>query len=298
MTGALPFGVIRHCGCVFSEGGIRAVIQSTSNSSGSTSPKDQVSGEQASVKLDRSLPCPNCSEPFDPSEGFGSGTGSIWWLPLNPKQEHQTQMLHDLTSARAAAKAAKKASTSSSGSANKKRKSEATGDSDLTTASANKPKRVKSVPTDAAPVKLSGKVAQELAELEAKRKSAGMSDAVKSIYAGKNGGKGLGTSGNDFFTRTFNRVSRYKCFIALGTLADLGIRSICDSTLERRCRPSLLLCLDVAMLYSSPHSSLYHLAKYISGSCNHDPINPESRFHFAYKESQSTGERRHKLSYL
>ena len=251
MTGALPFGVIRHCGCVFSEGGIRAVIQSTSTSSGSSSPKEKSSGEQAFPKLDKSLPCPNCSEPFDPSEGFGSGTGSIWWLPLNPKQEYQTQMLHDLASARAAAKAAKKASASTSSTGNKKRKSEVAGDSDLTNASAIKPKRVKSGPTDAAPVKLSGKVAQELAELEAKRKSAGMSDAVKSIYAGKNGGKGLGTSGNDFFTRTFNRVSCDKGSVDLGSPADQAIPSIFDSTLERRCCSRVLLLSGVAMLYFS-----------------------------------------------
>lgn len=203
MTGALPFGVVRHCGCVFSEAGIKAVIASTS---GSSSPKEK-QDKEISKKV---LPCPNCSEPFDPSEGFGSGTGSVWWLPLNPKPEYQTQMLHDLSAARAAAKAAKK--SASSAVSGKKRKSEAVPtDSTPNDAHAVSSKRTKpSTDGPGGPARLSSKVQAELAELEAKRKAAGMSDAVKSIYAGKNGngGKaGLGGNGNDFFTRTFNRVS-------------------------------------------------------------------------------------------
>lgn len=208
MTGALPFGVIRHCGCVFSEGGIKAVIVSTGSGSGSGSGSDSSSPKIRSEDVKPStkfLPCPNCSEPFDPSEGFGSGTGSAWWLPLNPKPEHQTQMLHDLNTARAAAKAAKKSSTGG-----KKRKSEAVP-SEPTADAPSSNKRTKSSSEGQAqgPTRLSGKVHAELAELEAKRKAAGMSDAVKSIYAGKNGSGGkLTASGNDFFSRTFNRVSR------------------------------------------------------------------------------------------
>lgn len=53
-------------------------------------------------------------------------------------------------------------------------------------------------------IQMSSKVQQELAALEAKRKSGAVSDAVKSIYGD---GKGLRAEKNDFFTRTFNRVS-------------------------------------------------------------------------------------------
>jgi hypothetical protein len=209
MTGALPFGVIKHCGCVFSEGGIKAVINSTS-SSGSSSPKDN-EPTNPNATTPKTLPCPNCSEPFDCSDGFGSGTGSAWWLPLNPKQEYQTQMLHDLANTRAAAKAAKK----ESGAGNKKRKSEAAnGNGNIGVESGTNEGRTikRSKPTSSsehhlAPVKISNKVSRELAELESKRKASGMSEAVKSIYAGNNGGKDKGTSGNDFFMRTFNRVS-------------------------------------------------------------------------------------------
>ena len=216
MTGALPFGLVRHCGCVFSEAGIKAVIASTSGSSSPPKQKeDKEGGNGTTVTSEKVLPCPNCSEPFDPSEGFGTGKGSAWWLPLNPKPEYQTQMLHDLTAARAAAKAAKKSNAGTNGGANtgaKKRKSEVGGRaSDLTSGDPQSGKRVKVSSTEGSsgPVRLSGKVQAELAELEAKRKAAGMSDAVKSIYAGKNGGGGkLAGSGNDFFSRTFNRVSR------------------------------------------------------------------------------------------
>jgi hypothetical protein len=190
MIGTLPFGLIRQCGCVFSEGGIKAVISSTSSSS---SPKE---GEDA--QKDKILPCPNCSKPFSPVDGFGSGTGSSWWLPLNPKSDHQKEMLQDLLMARAAVKAAKKEKTSSTG---KKRKSEIETTEDVLSAKRAKPISSSNDRTG----QISSKVQQELAALEAKRKASGMSDAVKSIYAGK--GTGLVSNKNDFFTRTFNRVS-------------------------------------------------------------------------------------------
>jgi hypothetical protein len=58
---------------------------------------------------------------------------------------------------------------------------------------------------------LSSKIQHQLNELEEKRKAAGMSAAVQSIYAGKKGGEKRG-SNNDFFTRTFTRVRSFIIF--------------------------------------------------------------------------------------
>lgn len=214
MIGTLPFGALKGCGCVISEGGVKAVIASTSSS---PSHSDQ-SPDEAEAGLDgdkrtqhKSIPCPNCSKPFDPADGFGNGTGSSWWLPLNPKQEDQEKMLEKLVEDRATAKANKKlAKENGSG---KKRKSEAvdTDDAAEPVVASKKSKQTSSAGTSlpslggGVQAQMSSRIQKEMAELEAKRKASGMSDAVKSIYAGKEipGAK----KGNDFFTRTFNRVS-------------------------------------------------------------------------------------------
>lgn len=203
-TGALPFGCIRTCGCVFSEGGIRAVVQSESNSR----PSEDAHKPETSPDTDVAIPCPNCSQPFRPVRGFGNdGTGSEWWLPLNPKKEAQEIMLANLLAKRAE----KKASGKKKDGKDKKRKSEAVGvdDGDSPAAEDERPavKRNKPVALQHS-VQMSFKVQQELAALEAKRKAGGVSDAVKSIYGD---GRGLRAEKNDFFTRTFNRVSR--CFM-------------------------------------------------------------------------------------
>lgn len=128
-------------------------------------------------------------------------------------------MLSQLVDARAAAKAAKKLKEKGTG---KKRKSHHVLDDsvtpsidfvDTTVVAATRAdelttKRSKSsLPAATNPTnRLPNKVQAELAALEAKRKAAGMSAAVSSIYAGK-GGNTIKPGGNDFFTRTFNRYA-------------------------------------------------------------------------------------------
>lgn len=203
-TGALPFGCIKTCGCVFSEGGIRAVVQSEANSRAT----EDAHKADTSPNIDMSIPCPNCSEPFHPAGGFGNdGTGSEWWLPLNPKKEAQEIMLANLLAKRAE----KKANSKKRDGKEKKRKSEAVvadGDGDAApTLDDDRPLAKKSKPaTTHHNIQMSSKVTQELAALEAKRKADGVSDAVKSIYGD---GRGLRAEKNDFFTRTFNRVSLF-----------------------------------------------------------------------------------------
>jgi hypothetical protein len=201
-TGALPFGCIKTCGCVFSEGGIRAVVQSEANSRAT----EDAHKADTSPNIDMSIPCPNCSEPFHPAGGFGNdGTGSEWWLPLNPKKEAQEIMLANLLAKRAE----KKANSKKRDGKEKKRKSEAVvADGDAApTLDDDRPLAKKSKPaTTHHNIQMSSKVTQELAALEAKRKADGVSDAVKSIYGD---GRGLRAEKNDFFTRTFNRVSLF-----------------------------------------------------------------------------------------
>jgi hypothetical protein len=210
-TGALPFGCIKTCGCVFSEGGIRAVVQSETNSR----PTEDAHKPETSPDTNIAIPCPNCSEPFRPVGGFGNdGTGSEWWLPLNPKKEAQEIMLANLLAKRAE----KKASSKKKDGKDKKRKSEAAGvEGDDSPALADErplAKRNKHNPQQG--IQMSSKVQQELAALEAKRKSGVVSDAVKSIYGD---GRGLRAEKNDFFSRTFNRVS------------SRGIKSVVDHLL-------------------------------------------------------------------
>ncbi|KAJ9096044.1 hypothetical protein QFC21_005409 [Naganishia friedmannii] len=199
-TGALPFGCIKSCGCVFSEGGIRAVVQSETNAR----PTEDAHKAETSPNPEMSIPCPNCSEPFCPKGGFGNdGTGSEWWLPLNPKKEAQELMLANLLAKRAE----KKANSKKKDGKDKKRKSQAVGaDGVNSTTPDDEPplaKRNKSVAVQHT-MNMSSKVQQELTALEAKRKAGGQSEAVKSIYGD---GRGLRAEKNDFFTRTFNRYA-------------------------------------------------------------------------------------------
>jgi hypothetical protein len=105
-----------------------------------------------------------------------------------------------------AKRAEKKASSKKKDGKDKKRKSEAAGvEGDDSPALADErplAKRNKHTPQQG--IQMSSKVQQELAALEAKRKSGVVSDAVKSIYGD---GRGLRAEKNDFFSRTFNRVS-------------------------------------------------------------------------------------------
>lgn len=108
-----------------------------------------------------------------------------------------------------AKRAEKKANSKKKDGKEKKRKSEAVGANGEATPALDddRPLAKKSKPaTTHDNIQMSSKVQQELAALEAKRKADGVSDAVKSIYGD---GRGLRAEKNDFFTRTFNRVSLF-----------------------------------------------------------------------------------------
>ncbi len=249
MSGSLPFVALRSCGCVFSEAGLRSVVAAEADASGEapiTPPASDGEREDAGAKASpaaapRMMPCPNCNTPFDPA-GI---SGRAAWLPLNPRPEVQETLLAQLLAERAAAKLAK------ADKMGKKRKAgrvagEAGGDA---VAGEDTAKRSKTGSGSAAPPAsasqshLSSKVQAELAALEQARTAGGMSRAVQSIYAGKGEPKRGAT--NDFFTRTFTRVSEgvrrrrgRTCMLISGGGFLVCLRAS-RASLPRICRPSV-----------------------------------------------------------
>jgi hypothetical protein len=194
MSGSLPFVALRSCGCVFSEAGLKSVVGSVT---GTTTPPSEGEDEGG-----RTVPCPNCNKPFNPAGEKGKSA----WLQLNPKAEVQEKLLEDLLAERAAAKLNKQKDKEANG--GKKRKSTAANlvdGSNHHDASKRSKTSGSQQPQASTQSHLSSKIQHQLQELEDKRKAGGMSAAVQSIYAGK-GGEKKG-SNNDFFTRTFTRVS-------------------------------------------------------------------------------------------
>lgn len=173
MNGSLPFVAIRSCGCVFSEAGIRAVVQVADTES-------------------HEFPCPNCNKTISlaspsssrssPPAPESSEKNSLLdpvndtWLPLNLKQDVQDRLLEKML----ADKLAKKAAKSANGKESKKRKADTPAEEAPTKA---RPAPAASTAHHSAPV--SSRVQAEMAKLEAKRKAAGMSSALKSIYGGR-----------------------------------------------------------------------------------------------------------------
>jgi hypothetical protein len=194
MSGSLPFVALRSCGCVFSEAGLKSVVGSVT---GTTTPPSEGEDEGG-----RTVPCPNCNKPFNPAGEKGKSA----WLQLTPKAEVQEKLLEDLLAERAAAKLNKQKDKEANG--GKKRKSTAANlvdGSNHHDASKRSKTSGSQQPQASTQSHLSSKIQHQLQELEDKRKAGGMSAAVQSIYAGK-GGEKRG-SNNDFFTRTFTRVS-------------------------------------------------------------------------------------------
>ncbi len=196
MSGSLPFVALRTCGCVFTEAGLKSVIQAVE---GERTPPSE--GEDGS---ERTIPCPNCNKPFN----TGGEKGKLPWLTLNPRPEVQELMLERLLEERAAAKMAKK---EKDGNGKKRKSTNPESDPTLIREEVHySSKRLKTPIAHATTQShLSHKVAQQLADLEAKRKEGGMSAAVASIYEGKGqmAGDRKRNAGNDFFTRTYTRVS-------------------------------------------------------------------------------------------
>ncbi|KAH9947410.1 Rtf2 RING-finger-domain-containing protein [Amylocystis lapponica] len=156
MNGVQPFVYLASCGCVFSQAGLKAV---------SSSPKSEEvkTGGDESKHLDI---CPQCATKYDRAEDI---------IILNPGPEDEEAMRTAMEHRRAAEPSKPKG---------KKRKTRAEG------ADTDKPplkKVARAVPTTNPSIAAASRaVINSLAEEEAKRK-AGMSDAIKSLYAPKDG---------------------------------------------------------------------------------------------------------------
>lgn len=223
MSGAVPFIALRPCGCVFSDASIRAVVPNLTRGIGARAiPKEEKDKEEApdeakpATTVSKTVACPNCGTSLDPTL-----PQSI--LPINPTRAVQEVMLENLLTTRAAAKSSKKRKagavelvkgiTEGSEPAAKiaKSKDEPKPTSRPASHSASPAPSAKatSTPPTSANNNLHRSVHQKLAEQERKRKEtqAGMSDAVKSMFAPKDIEKTKMGGAADFFGRTFNRVS-------------------------------------------------------------------------------------------
>ncbi|GBE89150.1 Rtf2 RING-finger-domain-containing protein [Sparassis latifolia] len=174
MNGAQPFVYLASCGCVFSHAGLKAV-------SGNTTPpridgtrdgeKGKEKNEKEAAQDDTGKQfdvCPQCATKYDRAEDV---------VLLNPAPEEEVKMREAMERRRAAEPAKMK----------KKRKAHPNGgDSERPVKKSSKVSPTPSMnPSIAAASRV---VAESLAQEEAKRK-AGMSEAVKSLYASKNSTK-------------------------------------------------------------------------------------------------------------
>lgn len=185
MNGAIPFLYIATCGCVISKAGLKVLAGS---GEASTPPSDS-QAEDAGPPQQFEL-CPQCGTKYDRKTDVRT---------INPDKETEDVM-------RAAMEARKKEKSSKNKSKTKKRKAdEAEPEKEKDAIEAKKARPAPSLnPSIAAASKA---VTESLAAEEAKRK-AGMSDAVRSLYAGKGG-----EQKETFMTRTFNRVSLWRSCI-------------------------------------------------------------------------------------
>ncbi|KAG8806646.1 hypothetical protein FRC17_004887 [Serendipita sp. 399] len=176
MNGALPFVYVSTCGCVFSATGLRAL---SSPAESSTPPTTNSTAATTSKSI---LSCPQCSTQYDRLTDVRT---------LNPSPEEEVVMREAMEARRAAKKAAMKS---------KKRKvaelqdeEEEKGVNAAGEPSEHKKQKtvvasVSAPKTNASVAAMAKKVAESLAEEEAKRKGK-MTDAVASLYAPKNGTK-------------------------------------------------------------------------------------------------------------
>ncbi|KAI0757535.1 Rtf2 RING-finger-domain-containing protein [Daedaleopsis nitida] len=164
MNGSQPFVYIHSCGCVFSQAGLKAV----SSTPPSKSPGADADAGGSNKSLDL---CPQCGAKYDRTSDI---------LTLNPSPELEEEMRASMEVKRLLEPAKTK------GGKGKKRKAPV-GESGAAEPPTKK-LSVASASTNPSIAAASRAVTQELAKEEAKRK-AGMSDAVKSLYASKDGSK-------------------------------------------------------------------------------------------------------------
>ncbi|GFZ46779.1 hypothetical protein JCM24511_03999 [Saitozyma sp. JCM 24511] len=237
MSGIVPFIALRPCGCVFSDASIRAVIPNlTKGIAARAVPKDELPDEAKPLdgitKDKKDVACPNCGTTFDPHKPESLA-------PINPTRAVQEVLLEHLLTARAAAKSGKKRKATAAVAAAAEEKTTANGHANGTEPSAIRgresdepPAKIRREASDSpapstvpsklarssaspgprvapalAPTSLARSVHQKLAEQEQKRLAAqaGMSDAVKSMFRAKDGGKESDHA--SFFGRTFTRYA-------------------------------------------------------------------------------------------
>ncbi|TCD71389.1 hypothetical protein EIP91_010095 [Steccherinum ochraceum] len=180
MNGVQPFVYLWTCGCVFSQGGLKAVSSSPPPRDGTGKLDEDAKGRQKDTddtgkQLDV---CPQCATKYDRSEDV---------MLLNPPPEEAEKMRAAMERKRALEPPKTKG---------KKRKATAAAAEGEPAA-----KKVSGPSLNPSISASSRAVATSLAEEEAKRK-AGMSDAVKSLYTKNNSMK------ETFMTRgTFNRYA-------------------------------------------------------------------------------------------
>lgn len=163
MNGVMPFVYIRTCGCVFSQGGLKAVRSTTSDSPPPTSTppsKTEESAKEAEATTDSeaySL-CPHCATKFLPKSDI---------VTINPSPQEEEAMFARMLAARAA----------------EPRKSKKRKAKDTTSAQAEDSEPASKKSKEASHASIDRALLSSLAMEEAKRK-AGMSEAVKSLYSG------------------------------------------------------------------------------------------------------------------
>ena len=183
MNGVQPFVYLQPCGCVFSQAGLKTVAGTPPSKSpkGEGEAGSDKSKDTASLEL-----CPQCGAKYDRTTDI---------ILLNPPPEVEQDMR--------AAMEAKRLLEPAKGKGKKRKAAAAAAD---TATEPPAKKQAAALPaTNPSIAAASRAVAQELAKEEAKRKAA-MSDAVKSLYASKDGPKKKET----FMTMgTFTRVSLF-----------------------------------------------------------------------------------------
>ena len=207
MNGAVPFIALRHCGCVFSDASVRAIIPSLTRGLFQKPKSDEVPDEAKPVAGEaKVVACPNCTKEFDPTL-----PSSV--LAINPPKDVQDDLLDNLLVARATAKSGKKRKAAAvegvkvDGEAKEAKKEKKEKEAKAARSGSGTP--VPGVPHNTAPHNsLARSVHQKLAEQEQKRlqAQAGMSDAVKAMFKSKED-KDERRDHADFFGRTFTRYA-------------------------------------------------------------------------------------------
>ncbi|KAI5118658.1 hypothetical protein M0805_001031 [Coniferiporia weirii] len=191
MNGAVPFVYISTCGCVVSHAGLKALAGSATPPKDGEKDKDAARKEESQAQLDV---CPQCGAKYDRRVDVRT---------LNPDAEKEAVMREVMEARARAAKATKSLKASKKRKAAPVETASNAAPVDEEKDGNGKAKKARSLPGPSLnPIiaATSRAVTSSLALEEAKRK-AGMSDAVRSLYEGKNNVQ------ETFMTRTFNRYA-------------------------------------------------------------------------------------------